>query len=106
MVNHTQNNLVKQYIDGLIELNQADEKQVLEIFKVTPSRKNPTIGKTGNYNQLFRYYLKSESSLLSNLVDIMQLANKEQLTLLSKIIARRLEALSTLVNFQTNSFFL
>ena len=105
MAKHSTSSAIKNYIRGLIELNSADEQQILDVFKHNVARKNPTLSFVGNYNQLFKHYLENEVNLLTVLIQILTQSNKEQSRPLSSIIIRRLEAMLMLANFQTTSFF-
>ncbi len=106
LANHAPNNRIKMYVIGLIELNKADETQLNSTFKITPSRRNPPLNSFGNFNQTFRIFVRNETSLLSDLSQILLFSSKNESEIVLSIITRRLEALKMLSNFQTSGFFL
>ncbi len=106
MAAHAPNNTIRSYIRGLIELNKADEEQILSLFKESLPRKNPVLPPNGNFNQLFRLFIQNETQLIGELIQISLDSNKETSESIGLILLRRLEALSVLSNFQTNGIFI
>ena len=106
LANRASNTSIRNYILGLIELNQADETQLNNTFKLTPTRRNPPISLNKSFNQQFKAYVTNETNLLTKLISILLFSNKNESEIVVSIINRRLEALSMLANFQTNGIFL
>ncbi len=99
---------IKNYIIGLVNLNEADHKELYDLYKLDIPRKNPVLNSflAQNYTHLFRSFIKSETGLLGHIIELLVISNSTQQNSLTKILARRLEALATLSQLQTNGFFM
>jgi len=106
LANRTQSSSVRSYINGLIELDKDDKTNLASALKIKDTTKNPVLNQNlgSSFNQLFRLFIQDETRLLASLIQLIQLANREQSELISSIIIRRLEALSMLSNFQNRDF--
>ena len=108
MCARTQNRCMKNYIRGLIELNNQDRQEINNLYQQNQFRRNPNLINTtsGNFNSAFRDYVRSETQVLDNLVDLIQSESTQNTrSTLSNIVRRRLDALDTLASFTTNNFF-
>ncbi|MBR4270671.1 MAG: hypothetical protein IKQ31_03235 [Clostridia bacterium] len=101
------NESIRNYIMGLVGLNEADQKELYDLFKLDIPRKNPTLNSyiNQNYNSVFKAFVKSETNVLNSIIELLVISSSAQ-TSLTQMLSRRLEALATLSQFQTNGFFI
>ena len=100
------NNSIREYLLGLIELNQSDKNQLESLLKEKDLTKNPVLNtnQNRNFNQLLRLFIQNETTLLSILTQILVSSSKEVSSAVALIVIRRLEALKIISNFQTREF--
>ena len=101
-------NSIHNFIQGLVELDTADQTELFSLYKLDIPRKNPVLNSMANYNfyTIFKAFVKSETELLHSLIELLINSNNTEQSAITSILSRRLEALATLSQFQTNGFFM
>ena len=108
LANRAPSTNIQNYVSGLVTLNNEDEQELLGLYKIDVPRKNPILNSFRNQNffSIFRTFVKSETSLLNNLINMLVISNSSQQDVITQILSRRLEALATLSQIQSNGFFI
>ena len=106
--NRANNRCMRNYIRGLIVLNEQDRNEINGFYTNNGVRRNPNLINNfpTTFNTALRDYIRNEAQLLDDLLQLLQNeTNKTTKTSIYNIIRRRLDALDTLASFMSNGIF-